>query len=65
MTYDELQIDLLAFAEAFARKLPGQIPDAQGPFGQGQILRAMRNWSVTAGKVGDDISFLAERFRQL
>lgn len=62
--HDELQAALLAFGESFVRRLPGQIPDAQGPLGQGQTLRAMRNWSAAAAKTGDQLDFLAERFRQ-
>jgi hypothetical protein len=63
--YLELQTALLTFGSAVERKLPGQIPDAQGPLGQGQMLRAIRNWSVTASKMGVDLGFLAERFRRL
>jgi len=63
--HEELQTALLAFGESFVRRLPGHIPDAQGPLGQGQIIRAMRNWSIAAEKTGDDLSFLSERFRRL
>jgi len=65
MLHDELQAALLEFGKNFARRLPGQIPDAQGPLGQGKTLRAMRNWSATAAKTGDDLGFLADRFRRL
>jgi hypothetical protein len=62
---DELQAALLAFGDIFARRLPGQIPEAQSPVGQGQTLRAIRNWSAAAGKTGTDLGFLAARFREL
>lgn len=65
MQHDELQAALLAFGQTVVGHFPGQIPDAQGPLGQAQTLRAMRNWSVAAIKTGDDLGFLAERFRNL
>jgi hypothetical protein len=45
--------------------LPGRIPAAQGPQGQREVLRAMRNWSQAAEQTGDDLGFLAERLEEL
>lgn len=62
---EQLKSAMFAFGDVLLRALPGDIPESQGPSGQGQILRAMRLWSKIAASTGDDLGFLANRFREL
>ncbi|MFN7265812.1 MAG: DUF6031 family protein [Phenylobacterium sp.] len=60
-----LQKELLALGADGLCVLPGDIPSAQGPQGQREVIRAMRTWSAAAVKTGDDLAFLASRFGDL
>lgn len=61
----DLQAGLLRFGAAVLARLPGDIPEAQGTTGQRQVIRAMRDWSVAAAAVDEDLGFLAERLQDL
>jgi hypothetical protein len=65
LEYAELQDCLLRLGKTMIARLPGAIPAAQGGQGQREVLRAMRVWSAAAKEMGEDLSFLASRLREL
>lgn len=46
------------FWDALLDAFPGHVPDPLLPSGQGEMIRALRNWSKAATAVGRDAGFL-------
>jgi hypothetical protein len=57
-TDDPDELRLVAFWAAVCAAFPGELPDPLQPSGQGQILRALRNWSKLCAATGSDAGFL-------
>lgn len=65
LSFDALQMQMLAFAERLIAMLPGVLPDAQGPQGQRHVLKAMQRWNAAAMACGEDVAFLQGRLQEL
>lgn len=56
---------ILAWGETVLDRLPGAVPEAQGPQGTREVLTSLRRWSALCERTGQDFAFMSSLLRDL